>query len=239
MATYDLEQQEQLDQVKHFWKKYGNLITWLLVIVLGAYAAWTGYLYWQQKRSMGAGGLYEELDRAASANNADKVAQAFSDLKANFAGTTFAEQGALLAARVESDQHKNDNAKATLQWLVDAGKNPNLVAVARLRLAGMQMDAKQYDEALKTLSTELPAEYAPLADDRRGDVLMAQGKKEEAGKAYLAAWKGMDASVEYRRFVEGKLTVLGQSPTSADNKVSPTAQGAPTGLPPGLAPTSK
>ena len=88
MATYDLEQQEQLDQVKHFWKQYGNLITWVLVIALGAYAAWTGYLYWQQKRSIAATGLYEELDRAAASGNADRVLQIFADLKGKKVGVT-------------------------------------------------------------------------------------------------------------------------------------------------------
>lgn len=77
MATYDNEQQEQLDQFKHFWKQYGNLITWVLVLVLGAYAAWTGYQYWQQKRGLAAAGLYEEMDRAVSGGQSDKAAQAF------------------------------------------------------------------------------------------------------------------------------------------------------------------
>ena len=80
MATYDNEQQEQLDQFKHFWKQYGNLITWVLVLVLGAYAAWTGYQYWQQKRGLAAAGLYEEMDRAVSGGQSDKAAQAFADL---------------------------------------------------------------------------------------------------------------------------------------------------------------
>ncbi len=240
MATYDLEQQEQLDQVKHFWNKYGNLITWLLVLVLGGYAAWMGYNYWQQKRAMAAGGLYEELDRAATESKPDKVEQAFADLKANYAGTTFAEQGALLAAKVASDQGKADKAKVELQWLVDSGKNANLVSVARLRLAGMQMDDKQYEEAFKTLSTEIVPEFAPLAADRRGDILLAQGKKDDAAKAYLEAWNGLDASVEYRRFIEGKLTSLGQSPTPSNNTVSSTHPGVAAGLPSGgIAPTSK
>ncbi|MBI2732571.1 MAG: tetratricopeptide repeat protein [Aquabacterium sp.] len=220
MATYDLEQQEQLDQVKHFWKQYGNLITWVLVLVLGAYAAWTGYLYWQQQRAIGAGGLYEELDRAASAGNADKALQAFADLKGKYAGTTFAEQGALMAAKVAVEHQKGDQGKAALQWLVDSGKNANLVAIARLRLAGVQMDAKQYDEALKTLSADTPAEFSALVHDRRGDILMAQGKKEDAAKAYAEAWKSMDATVEYRRFVEGKLTALGQPPVQPAAKAA-------------------
>ena len=79
MATYDNEQQEQLEQFKHFWKQYGNLITWVLVLVLGAYAAWTGYQYWQQKRGQAAAGLYEEMDRAVTGGNAYKAAQAFAE----------------------------------------------------------------------------------------------------------------------------------------------------------------
>lgn len=220
MATYDLEQQEQLDQVKHFWKQYGNLITWVLVLVLGGYAAWTGYLYWQQQRAIGAGGLYEELDRAGSTGDVDKTLQAFADLKGKYAGTTFSEQGALLAAKVAAEHRKADQAKAALQWLVDNGKNANLVAIGRLRLAGMQMDAKQYDDALKTVGADMPQEFAALVEDRRGDILLAQGKKDEAAKAYTAAWKAMDATVEYRRFVEGKLTALGQSPVPPQSAAS-------------------
>ncbi|WP_294639154.1 tetratricopeptide repeat protein [uncultured Aquabacterium sp.] len=220
MATFDLEQQEQLDQFKHFWKKYGNLITWTLVLVLGAYAAWTGYLYWQQKRSVAASGLYEEMDRAAEARQTDKVVQAFADLKSGYAGTAFAEQGALLAAKVAADAQKLDESKAALQWLVDHGKNESLVAVARLRLAGLQLDAKSYDDALKTLDAKLPPEFAALADDRRGDILLAQGKKDEAAKAFKAAWTAMDEGVEYRRFIEGKLTSLGQAPSAPQGAAS-------------------
>ena len=39
----DLEEQEQLDQLKHYWKQYGNMITWVLIAVLGAYASWNFY----------------------------------------------------------------------------------------------------------------------------------------------------------------------------------------------------
>ena len=233
MATYDLEQQEQLDQFKHFWKQYGNLITWGLVLILGAYAAWMGYQRWQDSRAKDASGLYEALDQAAQAGNTDKVAQVFNDLKDKASGTTFAEQGALMAARAASERQKADQAKAALQWLVENGKNENLVAVGRLRLAGMQLDAKQYDQALKTLGGDMPEEFAALVHDRRGDVLMAQGKKDEAIKAYQSAWKGMGADVEYRRFIDGKLTALGQPPEPAGKMSQPA--GVPT-LPPGAVP---
>ena len=82
------------------------------------------------------------------------------------------------------------------------------------------MDAKAYDDALKTLSASVPVEFAPLADDRRGDILSAQGKKEEAVKSYRAAWDAMPQDVEYRRFIEGKLTALGQAPVTEGNETA-------------------
>ena len=220
MATYDLEQQEQLEQVKQFWKQYGNLVTWLLLLVVGGFAAWNGYNYWQSNRAAKAGGLYEELDKAASVGDLQKVGQSFADLKSGYEGTTFAEHGALLAAKVQADRQAADQAKGTLQWLVEHGKNADLVAIGRLRLAGVQMDAKQFDEALKTLNADFPQEFVGLSQDRRGDILSAQGKKDEAIQAYDKAWKSMDATVDYRRFVEGKLIALGRAPAAPEAAAS-------------------
>ncbi|MEY4428549.1 MAG: hypothetical protein RLZZ182_1238 [Pseudomonadota bacterium] len=220
MATYDLEQQEQLDQFKHFWKTYGNLISWVLAAAVAAYAGWTGYQYWQTDRAAKAAGMYEELDRAAVQGDADKVQRVFSDLKGQYGGTTLSEQGALLAAQTLVSKGKSDEGRAALQWLVDSGKNPNLAAVGRLRLAGVLLDQKKYDEALSVVSASVPEEFKALAADRRGDILQAQGKKDEALKAYQEAYKAMDAKVEYRRFIEGKLTALGEPPADGALKLT-------------------
>ena len=61
----DLEEQEQLDDLKHFWKQYGNFITWFLIVVMGTYAGWNGYQYWQKQQSAKAAALFDEVERAA------------------------------------------------------------------------------------------------------------------------------------------------------------------------------
>jgi predicted negative regulator of RcsB-dependent stress response len=221
MATYDLEQQEQIDQFKHFWTTYGNLITWTLVLVVGAYAAWTGYNYWQNERGAKAAVLFEELDRAVVRGEVDKVNRVFTDMKDNFGGATYTEHGALLAAQFQVGKGKADEARASLQWLVEHGKNPNLVVIARLRLSGILLDQKKFDEALKLIDTDVPAEYKGLALDRKGDIAYAQGKTSEALSAYQEAYKAMDPAVEYRRFIEGKMTALGAAP--AVSTLSPAA----------------
>ena len=83
----DLEEQEQIDQLKHFWKRWGNLISWGLVLVLGGYAAWNGWQYWQRKTATQAAVLLDELDRAAQAGDAGKVQRVWADMQANVART--------------------------------------------------------------------------------------------------------------------------------------------------------
>jgi predicted negative regulator of RcsB-dependent stress response len=216
MATHlDLEEQEQLDQLKSFWKQYGNLITWLLIVVLAAYAAWNGWNWWQRDQAVKAGAMYDELDRAAQAGDADKAGRVFADMKDRFPRTAFTEQGALLAARTQFEKGQVDNARATLTWVSENATEAEYQTIARLRLAGVLLDEKKYDEALKQLDAAKGKEFEALVADRRGDVLLAQGKNDEAKAAYAAAWKAMDPSVEYRRLIDAKLTALGAPPVPA------------------------
>ncbi len=216
MATQlDLQEQEQLDALKAFWNKQGNLITWTLVLVLGAFAAWNGWNYWQREQALKAGAMFEELDRAAAAGDADKAGRVFADLKQRFPGTAFAQQGGLTAAKVQVAKGQADAAKATLTWVAENGVEDEMRTIARLRLAAVQADAKQYDEALKTLDAAKAEGFEGLVADRRGDVLLAQGKKDEARAAYQAAYKALDEKVDYRRLVEAKLTTLGAAPAAA------------------------
>ena len=208
-AHLDLEEQEQLDELKHFWKQYGNLISWILIVALGAYAAFNGWQYWQRKQAVEASVLYDAVDRAAATGDPARVEQAMKDIQDRFGRTTYAQQASLLAAKVLADKGKPDVAKAALQWVADNGKDESYQAIAKLRLAGVLADAKDYDGALKQLSGSMPAEFEPLAADRRGDIYSLQGKKDQAKAEYTKAWQGLPADADYRALVGVKLTALG------------------------------
>ena len=216
MATsLDLQEQEQIDALKAFWKQYGNLITWVLILALGAFAAWNGWNWWQRDQGVKASAMYDALEQAAQAGDVDKTARVFGDLKERFPRTAFAQQGALTAARVQFDKGQLDAAKASLTWAADSGTEDELRTIARLRLAGMLVEAKQYDEALKQLDAAKTAGFEGLVADRRGDVLAAAGRKDEAKAAYQAAWAAMDPKLGYRTLVDAKLTALGAAPAAA------------------------
>jgi len=216
MATQlDLQEQEQLDALKAFWNKYGNLITWTLILVLGAFAAWNGWQYWQRDQGLKAGAMFDELERAAQTGDADKAGRVFDDLKERFPATAYAQQGGLLAAKVQFDKGQADKALANLAWVADKAPDDELRTAARLRQAALLSDAKKYDEALKALDAATATGFEALVADRRGDVLLAQGKPAEARAAYQAAYKAMGDKIDYRRLIDAKLTALGAAPEAA------------------------
>jgi predicted negative regulator of RcsB-dependent stress response len=219
----DLEEQEQLDQIKHFWAQWGNLITWTLIVVFGSLAAWNGWTYWQRSQAAKASALYEVLQRASSAGDAGKVERAFDDLKSSFGDTTYAAQGALLAGKALYEAKKPEAARAALTWAADAASDPSYRGIARLRMAGMDIETKAYDQALKQLEAPFPPALEPLALDRKGDVLNAQGKTDEAKALYQQAWQTMSNGVEYRQLIEVKLAALGVD-TSSLSKAAEVSQ---------------
>jgi predicted negative regulator of RcsB-dependent stress response len=214
-SPLDLQEQEQLDSLKAFWKQYGNPITWLLIVLLGAYAGWNGWQYWQRDQGVKAGAMFDELERSVQAGDAERTARVFKDLQERYGRTVQAAQAGLLTARVQFDKGQLDAARGTLTWVAEQGGDEALRTVARLRLAGLLLEAKQPDEALKQLDGASAPGFEALVADRRGDVLLAKGDKAGAKAAYDIAFKGMEERQDYRRLVEAKLTALGAAPAAS------------------------
>jgi predicted negative regulator of RcsB-dependent stress response len=219
----DLEEQEQLDQLKAFWQQYGNLISAALIVVFGSIAAYNGYNYWQRSQALQASTMYDEVERAAKAGDAVKVERAFTDMKDKFGSTMYTQQAGLLAARILQDKANTDGAKAALTWVAGNASDDSYKAIAKLRLAALLVESKSLDEAWKQVDGVFPKEFAALVADRRGDILMAQGKKPEAKAEYEKAYKAFEERSEYRRLVEVKLNALGVDPAAAANIAATTA----------------
>lgn len=219
----DLQEQEQIDALKAFWNQYGNLITWVVTIGLAGFVVFMYYQHAASSRATAAGTLYAEIDKAAGEGDLAKTARVFEDMQKNFGHPlgfaflpvpTYTQQAGLLAAKVQSDKGQADAAAKSLQWVVDNGSD-QYAALARLRLAGVLMDQKKYDDALAQVGqVTLPA-FAALAADRKGDILVAKGDAAGAKTAYQAAWSGMDAKTQYRFVVETKLVALGAAPAAS------------------------
>jgi len=214
-TTLDLQEQEQIDDLKAFWKRWGNLITWAVIAALAVFAGWNGWNWYQRDQAVKAGALYDELDRTVTGGDIERAGRVFSDLRERYPGAVWTVHGGLLVARLQHEKGKADEAVATLGWVADKAGDDAVQALARLRLAGLHLDAKRPEAALEALSRVSVPGFEALAADRRGDVLKSQGKTTEAIEAYRAARKALAETLDYRRVVEAKLTALGAPPAAA------------------------
>ncbi|TSE36455.1 YfgM family protein [Tepidimonas charontis] len=217
-SHYDLEEQEQIDRLKAFWAAWGNVITWALVAALAAFAAYNGWQYWERRQALQATALLDELEQAARGADVERVRRVWSDLQAQAPRTVQAQQGALWAARALADAGAVQDAKAAAQFAAERGRDPTLAALARLRLAALELDAGQADAALRWLQFEWPSALRPWAADRRGDVQQVRGELDAARAAYQEAWRGLADDSGYRAIVEAKLNALGVDPTQPEAK---------------------
>lgn len=208
--AYDLDEQEQLDQLKAWWNKYGTLVVTLLVIATAVAGGWRGWQWYEGNQAVQARGYFEALEDAGRQKGDESVARinaAMQTLRADYSATDYAARGALVAASALAERNDLVAARAQLEWLVKS-KHPALVPVAKLRLAGLLFEQKEFDAALAQLK-DPSASFAGLYADRRGDILVAQGKSAEARSAWTQAIELLGAINPLTPVVKLKLDALG------------------------------
>ena len=209
--AYDLEEQEQLDAIKAWWTDYGKLVMLAVIAALLTIAGFQGWRYYKTQQADRAATLFSQLDQAERANEPKKVREIAAQITQNYGSTQYAGMAALSAAKASFETGELEDARKNLQWVIDKGREEEMRDVARLRLAGILLDEKKYDEALQLLAAKSGEAYAALYADRRGDVLAAQGKNAEARAAYQIALDKSEQGGQYRRLIEVKLDALGEA----------------------------
>ena len=187
MAVYDLEEQEQLDELKTWWRLHGNTVTALVTVVALALAGWQGWNWWQHKAHGEASAIYNTLQEAAGLRDAKRSRELAGMLIDQYSRTSYAGMGALVAAKVQVDAGDRKNARVQLEWALTNASDPALRELARLRLVTVLLDEQAYDEASAKLSSPALAGFETRHAELTGDVLASQGKATEAKAAYVMA----------------------------------------------------
>lgn len=209
MAAFDLEEQEQLDELKAWWKRWGNLVTYGVAALLIGVA---GYQYWNHQKATKAAeasGLFDVMQQSIEAGNKKVFKEQAAELIDKYGNTPYATRAAMVLASTNVEDKDIKSAKAQLEWVIEHTKEASLKDVARLRLAGLLMDEKQYEAALKQLDSKHTDAFAARFDDLKGDLYLAQGKSTEARAAYSAAYAKLKETNPMRGVVEMKLDSLG------------------------------
>ena len=208
--TFDLEEQEKIDALKDWWKRYGTALILVVLLVSASAAAIQGWRLYQYKQTEQAATLYGNLQNLKPQNDAKKIREIAGAIIDKYPKTSYAPRAALIAAHANYEANDAKSAKAQLQWVIEHTKEQALKQIASLRLAGVLLDEKNYTEALKLLDKPFDPAFAGLTADLKGDVLAAQGKQTEARAAYQIALDKTDQKSVYRKFVQMKLDALGE-----------------------------
>jgi len=210
MANLDLEEQEQLAQLKSWWETFGNLLIMTLVLAAVVFSGWQGWRYWQDRQASEASNLYETLGKSLQSNEPKAVRDASGELLEKYPGTLYASMGALSSAKYFFDKGDLKAAKAQLQWVVDKTRSDEFRDIARLRLANVLLDEKAYDEALKVLEAKHGDAFEVQFAALKGDLLFAKGQPADAKAAYkLALEKADKKNAGLREGVQMRLDALG------------------------------
>jgi predicted negative regulator of RcsB-dependent stress response len=219
-SPLDLAEQEQLDALKHGWKKYGSYVSAALLLAALSYAAWSGWQYWQRQQALKAAALYDAFERVVQSADVDQSLRVFGDLKERHASSIYTRQAALLLAQQSFNRNQPAVAKDALTWLAGQTGDVAYQTIAKLRLAALLVQDQHMQEALALLQSDFPASFAPLVADRRGDILMLLGKQQEAKAEYEKAFQAWTDNTDYRRLVEVKLNALGADPRQLDRALA-------------------
>ena len=193
MATYDLEEQEQLAALKAWWKEHGGGILLGATLVLAVIGAWSGWTWYQRSQAAQAAVLYDTLQKAARANDLKTTRETAGAILENFPRSAYAPLAALVSAKVQFQAGDLKTARAQLQWVIEHARSDEIRSIATLRLASILLDDNEPDAALKILEAKPHPGFEALYASQRGDILATQKRRSEARASYKAALEKAEA----------------------------------------------
>jgi len=184
MAAH-LEEQQELDDFKYFWKNWGR---WLFALLIAAALGYLGYIIYKDHKISqnreAAEVLAQMVDKAQSKADSKQINADLLKLQQDYPDTVPAAQAPMMVAAPEFDAGRYDTAAGHLNWVLSNQKAPLIQALAAQRLAVVLLQQKKYDAAIAALNTKVEADFAPILLETKGDVYAAQNKAKEAVQSY-------------------------------------------------------
>ena len=205
MAAH-LEEQQELDNFKYFWKTTGR---WLFALLIAAALGYLGYTIYKShkvsKSQEAAEVLAKIVDKMQAKASQAEVNADLTNLQQNYSDSIAAAQATLMAAATEYDARRYDVAEGHLNWVLQNQKAPLVQALAAQRLGIVLLQQKKYDAAIAALNTKVEADFEPLLLEAKGDVYAAQNKTKEAAQSYQQALEKLPTDAIERELLQMKL----------------------------------
>lgn len=204
----DLDEQEQIDELKTWWNKNGKMVTTALIAFAVAYALFVAWNAYQHNKAVGGSTSFQAL-LVTDTNDLKAVQAKAAVVMDEYASTPYAGRAALYAAKVNYEAKDTKSAKAQLEWAISNATETSISALATLQLANVLVEEKKPEEAMKLLDAKHDAGFDGLFWDLKGDILTDMGKTSDAKSAYERALTKLEPMGKYRIVTQQKLDSLG------------------------------
>jgi predicted negative regulator of RcsB-dependent stress response len=206
IVSVHLTEEEQLEQLKRWWKENGKIIAIAVVVAVAGYFGVTGWQDHKREQAEKASAVYEQLikmvnvepGKTLTESDHATIAHLAAQLKTSSTNSMYAHTAAFFLAKLAVEANKLDEAATELKWVLSAKPDAATAQIARLRLARVLTAQKAYDEALSQLSLEPAAAFVPEYDEARGDILKLQGNLDAARTAYEKALSATEPQQQER-----------------------------------------
>lgn len=209
MAHFDLNEQEQIANVKYFWRDWGKYLLALIITIIIGYAGSSAYNWHQQSQAQSAAAIYLDFNNALTANDVPKALQVTDKLVAELPATEYASLASLQAAKLAFDKKNYPAAEKYLVWTKDNSKDKSLQSIAVLRLASVYIDEQKFDKAREMLKTKHYLSFDGLFYESRGDMYIAMGDLNKARDAYKEGLQKSANDPSTQQAIQMKLDVIG------------------------------
>jgi predicted negative regulator of RcsB-dependent stress response len=220
-----MTEEEQLESIKKWWKRYGNVVTVVVSLILFSIAGYRYFMWHEDKLTQQASVAYEQMMLALSNHNNKAVKSYANELMNNHSSSVYADVAHMTLAKIYVSKNKLNQAQSELQIVADKSKVNSLKQIAKIRIARILVAGKAYTDALNELNQVVDNTYLPVINELKGDIYGATGKYEEAMNSYKQAIDEVKTNGMGNLFLEMKtneVAVKTQTMSSDDKKVQST-----------------
>ncbi len=207
----NITEEQQIEQIKTWWKEYGFSILCGIVIAVVIGFGWHFYQRYATKKAETASLLYERMMIGDDSHQFADAEQQANELISHYSGTPYGKLAALYLAKQAVTKNKLSDAITQLRWVIQHDDNSAFEQIAKIRLVRIYLLQKKPELALSILHSISNKAFSSLVYERRGDAYLQLGKTKKAREFYQKALNILPKTVNIRSFVEMKLNNLSVS----------------------------
>ncbi|WP_111640705.1 YfgM family protein [Marinimicrobium alkaliphilum] len=201
-----LTEEEQLEAIKRWWKENGKFLVLAVVFGVGGWFTWGAWQDQREAKAEAASARFEQLlnvmdaadERGMTEERQAAAAELVEQIKADNSRSLYAQNAAMLMARIAVQNGELERAQRELEWVLDNNRDEAVEQLARVRLARVLYAQEEHDAALALIEREHTSQFAAKYAELKGDILLAQGDAEAARAAYQSALDALTPDQQQR-----------------------------------------